>query len=267
MKSFYLLVLLMISFKSFSQEKLKTYYEKTERGFLIFADNGEYCPVSIKIDFILNNMKSLNGNHKIFVIPPKSKRILISELKMIKNGKFGFSYKTKFNYGNVNDKMDTSYVYNLPFKTKKTFNISQGYFGKRTHMRERSLDFSLPIGTNIYAARDGVVIKVVDNNTKNCYRKECAKYNNEIIIYHIDGSFSSYVHLNTNSANVKIGEKVLKGQLIAQSGNIGWSSGPHLHFSVFIQKLGKRQFYETKFKIYKDGVPVILRREGVYYLD
>ena len=212
-------------------------------------------------------MKSSSGDHKIFVIPPESKKNLISELKMIQKGKFGFSYKTKFNYGNPKAKMDTSYVYGLPFKAIKTFNISQGYFGKRTHMTERALDFSLPIGTNIYAARDGVVIKVVDNNTKTCYRKECAKFNNEIIIYRNDGSFASYVHIDTNSSHVKTGEKVLKGQLIGQSGNIGWSSGPHLHFSAFVQKFERRQFYETKFKIYDDGVPVILRRSGIYYLD
>jgi murein DD-endopeptidase MepM/ murein hydrolase activator NlpD len=260
-------ILLLISLNSFSQIKLKTYHEKSSKGFLVFADNEEYCPLAVKVDFELDNMKSTNGNHRIFVIPPRAKRILISELKMIENGKFGFRYKTKSNYGNPNDKMDTSYVYSLPFKTQKSFKISQGYFGKRTHHRERALDFTLPIGTNIYAAREGVVIKVVDQNTKTCYKKECSKFNNEIIIYHNDGSFSNYVHINTNSAKVNVGEKIKKNQLIAQSGNIGWSSGPHLHFSVYTQKLERRFYYETKFKVYKDGVPLVLKREGVYYLD
>jgi murein DD-endopeptidase MepM/ murein hydrolase activator NlpD len=212
-------------------------------------------------------LKSYYGNHKIFIIPARSKRNIITTLKPEKKGRYGFRYKTKFNYGNPNHKMDTSYVYSLPFKAQKSFHISQGYFGKRTHNRERALDFALPIGTNIYAARDGVVIKVVDHNTKTCYNKECSKFNNEIIIYHNDGSFSNYLHINTNSSKVKVGEKIEKNQLIAQSGNIGWSSGPHLHFSVYTQKFKQKFYYETKFKVYKDGVPVILKREGVYYLD
>lgn len=267
MKKFYVLVLFVISIKSYSQIKLKIYNDKIKGGYQIFADNQEYCPVAVKIDFTLKNMSSSMGNHKIFVIPPRSERNFISELKLIKNGKYGFSYQSKFNYGNPALKIDTSYVYTLPFKATNSFKISQGYFGKGTHIRERALDFSLPIGTPIYAAREGVVVKVVDKNTKTCYKKECAKFNNVIIIFHKDGSFSDYAHIDTNSAQVKVGQQVLKGQLIAKSGNIGWSSGPHLHFCVYTQILSKRKFYETKFQFYEDGVPVVLRREGLYYLD
>ena len=267
MKNIVLLVLLFFSVKSYNQVKLKIYNEEFKGGYLVLADNDEYCPVSVKFDFELNNLKSSNGNHKIFITPPRSKRNVITVLKSVKEGRYGFKYKTKFNYSSYLSKVDTSYVYDLPFKVDNQIIISQGYFGKRTHIRERALDFSLPIGTNIYAAREGVVIDVVDYNTKTCYHKDCSKYNNKIIIYHNDGSFSDYLHIDTNSAKVKIGDKVLKGQLIAKSGNIGWSSGPHLHFSVYQHKMDKRKFYETKFKVYEDGVPVILRREGTYYLD
>lgn len=261
------ILFLFSSIVCFGQVKLKTYYEKVKGGYVFLADNDEYCYVFVRLNFSLSNLKSSNGNNKIFVIPERSKRVLITELKAIKNGKYGFKYKTKFNFGNPASKMDTSYVYDLPFKPQKSIYISQGYFGKRTHQGQRALDFKLPIGTDIHAAREGVVIKVVDTNTRTCYKKGCEKYNNEIIIYHNDGSFSAYAHLDTNTAKVKVGQKVLKGQLIAKSGNIGYSSGPHLHFCVYTPQLNKRRFYETKFKIYEDGVPVILRREGVYYLD
>lgn len=267
MKNSVLFLLLFFSLKIFNQVKIKIYTEEIQGGFLVLVDNYEYCPVSIKFDFELNNLTSSSGNHKVFITNAKSKRNLITTLKPEKNGTYEVSYKTKSNYSSYLSIVDTSYVYNLPFKAKSQFNISQGYFGKRTHIRERALDFSLPIGTDIYATREGVVIDVVDYNTKTCYNKDCSKYNNKILIYHNDGSFSEYVHIDTNTAKVKIGEKVLKGQLIAKSGNIGWSSGPHLHFSVFQQILDKRVFYETKFKIYEDGAPVKLRREGVYYLD
>ena len=51
-------------------------------------------------------------------------------------------------------------------------------------------------------------------------------------ILHDDGTYAIYAHLNTNSIRVKPGDKVRRGQYIADSGNTGFSSGPHLHFAV-----------------------------------
>ena len=261
-------VFCLINGFSYGQIKLKTYTEKIENGYEFLADNEEYCPVSVKVDLSLNNMVSSKGNHKIFVIPAKTKGHVVTTLKMKKRGRYGYRSKTKFNYGNcLKSSYDSAYVYDLPFKKEKMFKISQGYFGDRTHQDQRALDFSMPIGTDIYAAREGIVVKVIDFNVKTCYTKECAKFNNVILIYHNDGTFSSYAHIDTNSAKIKVGDKVDKGQLIAKSGNIGYSSGPHLHFVVFNQKMKKRESLETKFKIYEDGKPVVLKNKGIYHLD
>jgi len=244
-----------------SQIKLKAYSQKNEKEYKFLADNDEYCPVSIKVDFTLNNMTSSNGNHKIFVVPPRTKGFLISKLKRIKSGKYSFRFKTKYNYGNHLDVIiDSDFVYSLPYKKGDVFKLSQGYYGKRTHQNKNALDFSMPIGTDIYAARGGVVVKVVESNDKTCFKKECAKFNNVITIYHKDGTFSSYAHIDTNGALVGIGEIIEKGQLIAKSGNIGYSSGPHLHFEVYNQKMGKREAIKTKFKI-NDG------KESVYLVE
>ena len=240
---------------AFGQIKLKTYSKKIEGGFEFFADNDEYCPVSVKVDFTLNNMKSSNGNHETFVIPARSKGVLISKITFIKRARYGFSSKINYNYGNhLVAKHNDDYVYNLPFAKDEKFRVSQGYLGKRTHKNENALDFSMPIGTNIYAARDGKVIKVVDTNVKTCDKIECAKYNNSVLVYHKDGTFSNYLHINTNSAKVKAGDIIEKGQLIAESGNIGWSSGPHLHFVVFNQQLKERKTLKTKFKVKEEAV-------------
>jgi len=79
-------------------------------------------------------------------------------------------------------------------------------------------------------------------------KEKCKKYNNLIIIYHPDGTFAEYTHIKHNGSKVKIGDKVSKGQLIGYSGNVGWSSGPHLHLVIFNQNLDNRETLKTKFK-------------------
>jgi len=51
-------------------------------------------------------------------------------------------------------------------------------------------------------------------------------------IIHSDGTIGVYAHLHWDSIRVRIGEHIARGQYIADSGNTGFSSGPHLHFAV-----------------------------------
>ncbi len=249
-----------------SQIKLKTYANKIDSGYEFLADNGEYCPVSVKLTLKLNNMTSSNGNNKVFVIPARTKGYLITKLKVKKRGKYGYGSKTRYNYGSHLKKgYDKEYIYNLPFNKNKEFKVYQGYNGSFSHENENSLDFTMPIGTNINASREGIVVKVVEENSKNCGKRDCIKFNNLVLIYHVDGTFSEYVHIKKNGALVKVGDKIKKGQLIAKSGNVGFSTGPHLHFVVFRQKIGGRETLKTKFKI-NDGVKsVYLEEKEKYY--
>ncbi|MES0491728.1 MAG: peptidoglycan DD-metalloendopeptidase family protein [Leptospirales bacterium] len=89
------------------------------------------------------------------------------------------------------------------------------------------------MGTPIYAVSVGVVIEVVDGNTDHPVG---AKVNleakpNFIKIQH-SNYISFYVHNKQNSARVKVGQEVIAGQQIAQIGNSGVSTGPHLHFQI-----------------------------------
>ena len=55
---------------------------------------------------------------------------------------------------------------------------------------------------------------------------------NHVRILHDDGTMALYAHLDLASVSVRPGGRVRAGQLIARSGNTGFSSGPHLHFAV-----------------------------------
>ena len=254
MKNYILLIFLFTTTACMAEHKVKTYFEKTDNGYNIYADNSEVCPVSIRIEFKVKNLRIEGGNNRVYVVEPLKKKQLLTSLKTIKKGKpYSLSFNSLTNYGNHNkNSYDRNYAYNLPYKSSNTFKIDQGYNGAFSHNNENSLDFKMPIGTELMAIREGIVVKVVDNNNKNCARKECEQYNNLIMIYHPDGTFAEYAHIKQEGSVVKVGDKVSKGQLIGYSGNVGWSTGPHLHLVVFKQKLKERETLKTKFKT-EDG--------------
>lgn len=254
MKYYLLFITLFIVTICKAELKVKIYYEQIDNGYNIYADNSEFCPVSIKLDFSTTNLDVDGGNNNIYVIEALTNKQLLTTLKVSKKGKgYKFTYNYLTNLGNHNeDSYDEDYPYYLPFKTSNTFKVHQGYNGAFSHKNENALDFTMPIGTEIVAIREGIVIEVVENNTKGCSEERCKKYNNFITIYHPDGTFANYSHLKQNGSKVKIGQKVVKGQLIGYSGNVGWSTGPHLHLEVYKQKITDRQTLKTKFKI-EDG--------------
>jgi hypothetical protein len=71
---------------------------------------------------------------------------------------------------------------------------------------------------------------------------------NFIRIQHDDDSRALYYHIAQNGAKVKIGQQVKEGQLIALSGNTGFSAAPHLHFLVDRLENGKYVSVPTLFK-------------------
>lgn len=128
---------------------------------------------------------------------------------------------------------DTSYVYALPFPEGKTYRVVQGYFSSFSHKDRAAIDFYMHRGTSITAAREGIVIRVKQDGNKGGLNKKYRQYGNNIVIEHSDGSRAGYWHLQQNSALVKAGDIVQKGQPIALSGKTGYAAFPHLHFLVW----------------------------------
>lgn len=139
-------------------------------------------------------------------------------------------------YGDPFAVWDTSLRYAWPFPKGKSYKIIQGYDGSFSHNEEGSryaIDFSLAMGDTICAAQDGLVVSVLQKNTiGGAADRRYRDYANVITLFHKDGLYSQYAHLKTNSAMVRVGDRVKKGQAIALAGMTGFTSIPHLHFNV-----------------------------------
>jgi murein DD-endopeptidase MepM/ murein hydrolase activator NlpD len=99
-----------------------------------------------------------------------------------------------------------------------------------------AIDFAVKDGTPVLAAQDGKVIAIVDSNAAWGPGPEFANTLNYITLQHNNGEFSEYAHLAQSSVdqnNLKVGDRVIKGQKIATVGKTGWTDRDHLHFLVF----------------------------------
>jgi len=259
----------LLSLSIYPQESpIKIYNEKIEDGYAIYVDNDAYSAVSVKINFTLFNMESTRGNNRIFVIPPRSKRKNVTNLKRSSsNGAYSYNSNYRYNYGKPVRKSKKKYAYFLPFAKDSSYLLGQGYYNKKsTHKDVAALDFYMPVGSSVHAAREGVVYAVEDNNDGNCFEEACAKLNNYVYIYHSDGTIARYLHIRKGGVIVKVGDEVKKGQFIAFSGNVGYSAGPHLHFEVSAldKKTFKLKSIETKFIINDINNPDFLTEKVKY---
>jgi len=107
-----------------------------------------------------------------------------------------------------------------------------------------AIDFIVPVGTNVIAIDDGVVVDQTDGNNQYGNHKKFANFANYITIRHENGEYSQYLHLK--NLKVQKGDQVVQGQNIAQTGLNGFMDKPHLHFFVFKKSNNKHGFIGLK---------------------
>lgn len=121
--------------------------------------------------------------------------------------------------------------YTLPYPVGETHQVTQSYcFSAGGHRLQLAYDFAMPIGTEILAARAGVVRNIKESSPDDGRRNG---EHNFVFIQHDDGTTAFYAHLMQNGVEVEIGDQVETGELIGYSGNSGLTSHPHLHFGVY----------------------------------
>jgi murein DD-endopeptidase MepM/ murein hydrolase activator NlpD len=223
---------------SISKPGLSVAHAFTGDGLEFIARNTFYAPVEVALEF--DDITGVDYPHpdddRIWVVPARSE-LLLFELPALEDlDAPSVNYRYVYLPGDPSLRPDEDVTYRVPYAVGTAHRVSQTYPVSDTHRTRDSMyavDFAMPIGTDIVAARDGVVFDVASTNFKGGPDEESyADLANLVRILHDDGTYAVYAHLNWNTIRVRPGDRVAAGEYIADSGNTGFTSGPHLHFAV-----------------------------------
>ena len=217
----------------------------------LYLVNKGRAPVAITVTTRTSNLESHDARTILKTVPAGERTLAASYNVINKNKKTRFRYWFDWAVGDHLARHDNRYIYRLPYAAGHRFRILQGFGSNFSHQgREQyAVDFSMPAGTPVHAAREGVVAAVEESHNRGCWERGCGKYANFIVILHADGTTGEYYHLRQNGAVVHSGDRVERGQLIAYSGNTGHTTMPHLHFAVYRPvKWGQTQSLPIRFQ-------------------
>ena len=201
----------------------------------IVVVNQNQAPV--EVDFHLTQQDNVRAQSipAHWVVPAHSELKLASLQPLNAAAALRYDYQMRWQLGNPDAHHNERFAYSPPIPVNSVFTIAQGFNGSYSHYGEGNryaIDIGMPIGTAIRVARSGSIAVVKDSYSDIGGSVENRGQTNAIYILHDDGTFGVYAHLRRGSALVRPGQRVQAGQIIAQSGNSGYSTGPHLHFAV-----------------------------------
>jgi len=219
-----------------AEYRLKVQKRGVKNSPVFYAVNGYYGPV--EIEFSLSESENIVSEPPLparFLIPAFGEKETVHIRPARLDRKWSYRYQYRFVFGDPKAVHRQSATYLPPFEQGKTFVISQAFFGKYSHYlpgSEYAVDIPMPEGTKILAARSGIVMDITNDFFTGGTDTSYGERANMIRILHDDGTMAVYAHLKLESARFPLGTAVSRGEFIAESGNTGFSTGPHLHFVI-----------------------------------
>ena len=201
----------------------------------LYVVNQNQAPVEVRFALTRQDNVATGAIPEQWIVPAKGTLKLAELRPRVAGIAMNYDYRLRWQLGDPRAAPAAGFAYSPPLPAQGVFTISQGFDGGLSHNTPGSryaIDIGMPIGTGIRAARGGSVVSVQDRfgagGNSVAYRSQT----NSVYILHDDGTFGVYAHLRQGSALVRPGQRVQGGQIIAQSGNSGYSTAPHLHFAV-----------------------------------
>ncbi len=213
--------------------------EAGDGNYLAWADNSLAGPIEVMLSFTRSSNVRADPALPARATVPANGSVLVARLGADAPGRNG-SFELSLRGVPGNPSAHPRDVEYLPPLQQPRSRIDQGFDGQFSHDDEQNryaLDFAADIGTPIMAARGGTVMQVESDFSKaGLTKKAYGGRANFVRILHDDGTMALYAHLKTDGVLVRVGQQVQAGQQIGLSGNTGFTTGPHLHFAVQVNR-------------------------------
>lgn len=206
-------------------------------GSVVIAHNLSAGPIEVGLDFSqAENVVSNPALPVRAVVAARSQRELARVAIADRRGKAAFGVHAEAVPGDPRHRPDPVQRYRLPLPSGTRYAVSQSFGGQFSHTDRQNyyaVDLGVAEGTPVVAARDGVVIQVErDFFESGTDRDRLASRANYVRVLHEDGTMALYAHLAFETVLVRPGDAVLAGQKLGEAGDIGFATGPHLHFVI-----------------------------------
>ena len=231
-----------------ADEQKPVYIEHQQRpdgGIDVWAVNSLQGDATVDLELTLSG---LTPTHYLRTGVVKRRDVLLMARLSRTGGRYTWRYRYYYQTGNKHAR-HRDVVYLLPYAPDVSAMLNQGYFGSFSHQKSHALDFGLPIGSTIRAARGGRVVATEDRYTEGGIGPQYRNKANYVKIQHDDGTLGAYYHLSPGGILVTPGQTVKAGDEIGLSGHTGHAKTPHLHFEVTVPVDGRNtRTVPTRFK-------------------
>ena len=197
---------------------------------------------------------------------PERRKLL--DVSLPRDGDWQIAWDYTYHPGRASARHDDSVTYRLPYASGQAYEVIQSYDGGFTHLGPLrfAVDWAMPTGTPVLAARDGVVIGFWEESERGGPHPVRRGEENFLWIEHDDGTVAHYLHLQHDGVLVAQGERVTAGQVVALSGTTGYATQPHLHFHVSTVAPGRDALATLPLRFQTAGGMVIRPEAGRAYL-
>jgi len=234
--------------------------ERDSRGARIVARNSAVYPVTVTLE--LTEQHNVNADRAVplaATVPAGGEQTLLALDQDDPATPWSYRYRWSWTEGSNEAPLDEArsdeprrdapYVYTLPYGPGYAFQVAQGQDDDPSHRGPHAVDWLMPAGTQVNAARGGAVARDGGGD-------------GALHILHLDGTIGCYLGLE--GIRVRLGDPVETGDLLGVVANVREFASPHLHLHVFgVVADGSKKIFPLTFAT-REGQQVKLEPQRVY---